>query len=137
MLFGTNPFFDYDDPTIDQNTLFKRIAKASFQRPRKKSSIDAYYNTSDDAKDLIKKLLTVKVNKRLGCMGQGDLSIRNHPWFADIDFAKLYRKEIDAPWVPEISNPFDGTNFETVEEKNKDGLRKLSAREQEQFAEFG
>ena len=87
MLFGTNPFFDYDDPTIDQRTLFKRIVRASFQRPRKQSSLDAYANTSADAKDLIRKLLEVKPSRRLGCSGKGDLSIRNHPWFSDIDLA--------------------------------------------------
>eukprot|EP00533_Pseudo-nitzschia_delicatissima_P003535 CAMPEP_0116079954 /NCGR_PEP_ID=MMETSP0327-20121206/1416_1 /TAXON_ID=44447 /ORGANISM="Pseudo-nitzschia delicatissima, Strain B596" /LENGTH=818 /DNA_ID=CAMNT_0003570611 /DNA_START=216 /DNA_END=2673 /DNA_ORIENTATION=+ len=137
MLFGTNPFFDYDDPTLDQRTLFKRIVKASFQRPRKQSSLDAYANTSDAAKDLIRRLLEVKPSKRLGCTGKGDLSIRSHPWFSDIDWGKLYRKEIKAPWVPEISDPFDGTNFNTVIPRTKNGLKKLSDWEQKQFEEFG
>lgn len=26
----------------------------------------------------------------------------NHPWFKDIDWKKLYRKEIKPPYVPEI-----------------------------------
>ena len=140
MLFGTNPFFDYDDPTIDQRTLFKRIVKGQFQRPRKQSSIDAYTRVSDDAKDLIKKMLVVDVNRRLGCMANADLDIRNHPWFANkdtgIDFGKLYRKEITAPWVPEIKNAFDGTNFEAKREEDKSGLKELTAREQEQFEKF-
>jgi protein kinase A len=137
MLFGTNPFFDYDDPTINQTVLFKRIVKADFQRPRKQLSLDAYDTTSAAAKDLIRSLLVVKPNQRLGCMGKGDISIRNHPWFSDIDFGKLYRKEIEAPWVPEISDPFDGKNFNTVIPKTKSGLRELSKEEQKQFEEFG
>jgi len=136
MLFGTNPFMDYDDPTIDQRTLFKRIVKASFQRPQKQSALDAYAKTSKDAKDLIKKLLVVKPRKRLGCRGQADLEIRNHPWFSDIDFGKLYRKELTAPWIPKISDPFDSSNFDPKEPKSKAGLKELKGWEQEKFKDF-
>jgi protein kinase A len=136
MLFGTNPFMDYDDPAIDQRTLFKRIVKASFQRPQKQSALDAYAKTSKNAKDLIKKLLIVKPRKRLGCRGQADLEIRNHPWFSDIDFGKLYRKELTAPWIPKISDPFDSSNFNPKEPKSKAGLKKLKTWEQEKFKDF-
>lgn len=136
MLFGTNPFFDYDDPTIDQRKLFKRIVKAEFQRPRNAYSLDAYSNTTVEGKDLIKKLLVVNTSKRIGCTGNGDLSIRNHPWFNDIDFRKLYHKEIDAPWVPEISDPFDSKNFKEVIPKPKSGLMELDESEQKKFEGF-
>ena len=140
MLFGTNPFFDYDDPTIDQRTLFKRIVKGQFQHPRKQSAIDAYSRVSGEAKDLIMKILVVDVDKRLGCMANADLDIRNHPWFASeddgIDFGKLYRKEITAPWIPKIKDAFDGTNFAATREEDKTGLRELTAKEQRQFAKF-
>mmetsp|Transcript_3406 Transcript_3406/g.7333 ORF Transcript_3406/g.7333 Transcript_3406/m.7333 type:complete len:470 (+) Transcript_3406:1117-2526(+) len=144
MLYGTNPFFDYDDPYIDQRTLFKRIVRADFQAPRKQSAIDADSIVSDDAKDLILKLLVVDVRKRLGCStARGDLDIRNHPWFSNnegdgdgIDFGKLYRKEITAPWVPELTDPFDGTNFCPTKERRKRGMKKLSSKEQRLFENF-
>jgi len=137
MLFGTNPFFDYDDPCINQRTLFKRIARAHFQRPKKQSSLDAYANASYNGKDLIRKLLVVEPNKRLGCMAQADLDIRNHPWFAeDIDFGKLYRKELEAPWVPELKDPFDTTKFKAKCAVTKSGLKKLNKSEQEKFKDF-
>jgi len=140
MLFGTNPFFDYDDPTIDQRTLFKRIVKGQFQRPRKQSAIDAYQNVSDDAKDIIKKMLVVNTTKRLGCMARADLDIRDHPWFANkdtgIDFGKLYRKELKAPWVPTVTSPFDGQNFSVPKAGDKSKLKPLSDKEQRQFKEF-
>jgi protein kinase A len=140
MLFGTNPFFDYDDPTIDQRTLFKRIVKGQFQRPRKQSSIDAYQKVDDNAKDLVKRMLVVDVKKRLGCMSRGDLDLRDHPWFSDpengIDFGKLYRKEITAPWVPKISGMFDGSNFSAKREEDKSKLKPLSEKEQKQFEKF-
>ena len=143
MLFGTNPFFDYDDPNIDQRTLFKRIVKGQFQRPRKQHAIDAYNRVSDDAKDIIKKMLVVDVRKRLGCMAGADLDIRDHPWFSieknpesGIDFGMLYRKEIPAPWVPELKDPFDGSNFSAKKEEDKTGLKPLTEREQKRFEHF-
>lgn len=140
MLFGTNPFFDYDDPTIDQRTLFKRIVKGQFQRPRKQSSIEAYQKVSSDAKDVIKKMLVVDVKKRLGCLARADLDIRDHPWFSKpdtgIDFGKLYRKELKAPWIPTINSPFDGQNFSEHKIHDKSKLKPLSEKEQRQFEKF-
>jgi len=144
MLFGTNPFFDYNDPNVDQRTLFKRIVKGQFQRPQKQTAIDAYQAVSADAKDIIKKMLVVNVNKRLGCGARADLEIRDHPWFAStekgttgaIDFGNLYRKELKAPWVPTVTSPFDGANFSKKREQNKSNLKPLSAREQKQFEHF-
>jgi len=137
MLFGTNPFFDYNDPSICQRTLFKRIVRADFQRPCEQSAVDAYSKTSKEAKDLIKKLLVVNPNRRLGCQAQADLDIRNHPWFKeDIDFGKLYRKELEAPWVPEISDPFDGNNFKAIQAQDRTSSVDLFDHEQEKFKDF-
>ncbi len=48
---------------------------------------------SDTLKDLISKLLDRKASTRLG--SNGDVNeILSHPFFADIDFDKLQRKEI-------------------------------------------
>merc|ERR1712194_802199 len=122
--------------------LFKRIVKGQFQRPRKHSAIVAYQAVSDDAKDIIKKMLVVNVNKRLGCGARADLDIRDHPWFSStegtgaIDFGQLYRKELTAPWIPTVTSPFDGANFSKKREHNKSKLTPLSEREQKQFAQF-
>jgi len=36
-----------------------------------------------------------------------------HPWFADIDFKKLYNKELEPPFKPELSeDQSDVTNFD-------------------------
>jgi len=130
MLFGTNPFFDYDDPNIDQKTLFKRIISGKFYFPHKSK-------VSDDAKDLIRKMLTVDVKERLGCCSaRCDLDLREHNWFKDVDFGKLYRKEMKAPWVPKITSPFDGENFAEWEAEDKRNLKPLSKHEQDQFKKF-
>lgn len=55
---------------------------------------------SDTLKDLISKLLDRKASTRLG--SNGDVNeILSHPFFADIDFEKLQRKEILPPYMPD------------------------------------
>lgn len=54
---------------------------------------------SEDMKDLIIGLLHRNQNERLGSK-KDVLEIIGHPWFADIDFAKLCKKEIEAPYKP-------------------------------------
>jgi protein kinase A len=130
MMFGTNPFFDYDDPNIDQKTLFKRIIQGKFTYPKNGARV------SKEAKDLIEKMLVVDVQNRLGCMAGGDLDLREHPWFSVIDFGKLYRKEIKAPWVPNITSPFDAANFEEWDEQEKKNLKPLTEKEQQHFKKF-
>jgi serine/threonine protein kinase len=69
---------------------------------------------TDDCKDFISKLLEKDVKKRLGHGNTECQDLKNHSWFKDIDFEKLYNKEIDAPYKPKVSedNLFDLANFE-------------------------
>jgi serum/glucocorticoid-regulated kinase 2 len=54
---------------------------------------------SDNLKDLISKLLDRKASTRLG--SNGDVNeVVSHPFFSDIDFDKLQRKEIKPPYMP-------------------------------------
>ena len=131
MLYGTNPFFDYDDPNVDQKTLFKRIISGKFHFPKHTKA-----HVSDEAKDLIQKMLVVDVHSRLGCLARADLDLRDHSWFSDINWGGLYRKEINAPWVPTIKSPFDGENFASWEEQDKRNLKPLSNKENQQFQKF-
>ena len=141
MIFGTHPFFDYGDKTITQAKLFKKIVKGKFIEPVSQTAKDAFANTSAAGKDIIKKILVTNPSKRLGCRSNEDLDIRNHPWFAKddgIDFGKLYRKELKAPWVPEISDPFDGEYFEPTPrpKTKKERSKKLTEWEQKEFEDF-
>ena len=36
--------------------------------------------------------------------------------FSDVDFDKLISKQITAPWVPEIQDPLDASNFDEYDE---------------------
>lgn len=44
----------------------------------------------------------------------GAEGIKKHKWFNTINWEKLFRKEIEPPIKPEISNEFDTSNFEYV-----------------------
>jgi serum/glucocorticoid-regulated kinase 2 len=55
---------------------------------------------SDELKDIISKLLEKDPTKRLGSNGYKE--IMNHKWFKDIDFDALMKKEIDAPFIPNL-----------------------------------
>ena len=55
---------------------------------------------SENMKDLITKLLYRDPLTRLGV--QGLIEIINHPWFSDIDFDLLYKKQIKPPFMPKI-----------------------------------
>jgi protein kinase A len=126
MLVGQSPFYLYG---TDQVSLFKRIVMVKYTCP-------SY--VSDDAKDVIKKLLTRRQASRLGNLSRGYLDVKEHPWFQTLNFDKLNKKELTAPWVPKITNPLDASNFDDFSrverEKNRD--RPLSAKEQEQFKGF-
>lgn len=45
------------------------------------------------------------LNRRLGCKpnGEGMEEIRRHPWFRSIDWMKLEAKELESPFVPDVS----------------------------------
>lgn len=39
-------------------------------------------------------------------------NIKNHPWFAPIDWEKLINKEIKPPFMPKIEHDVDTQNFD-------------------------
>ena len=56
---------------------------------------------SNEAMDFINQLLQRKPKKRLGFNGVRE--IKNHAWMKDIDWELLYRKKVEAPFVPPTS----------------------------------
>lgn len=101
MLLGFTPFYT---PGADQVTLFKRIVLVKYQLPE--------LGMSEAAKDLIQKLLVRRQATRLGNLSRGHHDLQDHLWFRDIVWKKLLRKEIKAPWIPDIKDPFDSSHFD-------------------------
>ena len=102
MIVGYTPFYT---PGMSQMALYEAVVRAKFSFPED-------IEVSPDAKNLIQSLLCPDPSFRLGCWARGDLDIRGHAWFEHIDFGKLFRKELKAPWQPKIKDPFDVAQFD-------------------------
>ncbi|KAI8372862.1 kinase-like domain-containing protein [Radiomyces spectabilis] len=97
MLAGHAPFYDES-----QFRLYEKILTTEPQYPS---------HFSSEVKDLLRHLLTTDLTKRYGNLKRGYKDIMDHRWFAPLDFDKLSKCEIDAPYVPHISGGGDTSNF--------------------------
>jgi len=92
------------------------------------------------AKDLITRLLVRKMSKRLGNLANGSVDVKRALWFdaSKINFPAVRRKEAAAPWVPDVKNPFDASNFDdfSAAEKEVNDSRPLTVEEQKHFIDF-
>ncbi|ORX98577.1 kinase-like protein [Basidiobolus meristosporus CBS 931.73] len=104
MLAGYPPF--YDD---DHFKLYEKIIAGKIRWP---PHIDA------DARDLIKKLTTADLTKRYGNLKGGVQDIKNHKWFAEIDWNRLERLEVQPPIVPIVTSDGDTSNYDMYQETN-------------------
>ncbi|RMZ84594.1 hypothetical protein DV737_g1151, partial [Chaetothyriales sp. CBS 132003] len=105
-LFGYPPFnADTPDQVFD-NILNRRIAWPD----------DDEAEVSDEARDLINKLIQLEPNERLGAnkddkFENGGQEIQAHPWFADINWHTLLEDE--AQFVPHPEHPEDTEYFDS------------------------
>ncbi|KAL7503738.1 hypothetical protein ACHAXN_001944 [Cyclotella atomus] len=129
MVSGQTPFYDEN---IDQITLFKRIVHGRYRFP------SGYF--SDVAQDLIRGMLANKSTQRLGCLAQGERDIKDHPFLEEINWGKLGKRLMKAPWVPRLRDPLDASCFESwdhLDDKETTGnYKKLSSEEQKIFEDF-
>ncbi|KAJ3047340.1 RAC-gamma serine/threonine-protein kinase [Rhizophlyctis rosea] len=88
MLCGFHPFYSDDREMIRDN-----IISAEIEYPP---------HVTSDARDLISKLLNRNPMRRLGSGSGKGREIMGRPFYASVDFGKLYRKEIEPPFKPEL-----------------------------------
>ena len=130
MLFGIPPFF-----SENVEKMYSLITNSELRFPKK-------FKVSDDAKDLLAKLLEKNQKERFGING-GFEEIKKHPFFKGMDFNALEEKKIEAPFKPVLEDSFDVRNFDEeftsedlasseITEKNME----LIKRNQDQFDEF-
>ena len=83
MLFGTIPRF-----TFNKEEIIKNLKKVELNIPN---------FISKEAAELIKKLLDKNPNERLGGGGRDAMEIKENIYFKDVDWNKIYEKEIKPP----------------------------------------
>ena len=83
MLVGITPFF-----TLKKEDIFNNIENAELKIPD---------FVSKEAAELLRRLLERNPNKRLGGSIKDAQEIKEHPYFKDVDWNKMYNKEIKPP----------------------------------------
>ncbi|KAG0026328.1 camp-dependent protein kinase catalytic subunit [Podila clonocystis] len=106
MLAGYPPFYDDD--------LFKMCQKIVDGEMRYPKYFDSL------AKDLLKRLLVADLTKRYGNLRDGCQDIRNHAWFEGVDWSMVLRREIAAPFVPDVKWDGDASCFGFYPEEDEE-----------------
>ncbi|CAI5758114.1 unnamed protein product [Candida verbasci] len=89
MLAGYTPFYDTTPMKTYEKILNGKIHYPSFFQP--------------DVIDLLQRLITSDLTRRLGNLSNGPADIRNHQWFQEVIWEKLLSKDIETPYEPPIT----------------------------------
>lgn len=99
MMTGNPPFRGNNNLKIQKNILTQKLILPYF--------------LSNDAKDLLTRLLRKEPKKRLGSHMPKDLEIiKGHRFFRQIDWKKLAAREVEPPIQPIITDPELAENFD-------------------------
>ena len=111
MLYGKTPFFNRD-----KERMYDLITNGSISYPKylniNKNDEEKIleYNVSEEAKDLINKLLEKDPGTRIGRKGLDE--IKKHPFFYGINFDDIKKKKLKALFKPNINKDDLTKNFD-------------------------
>lgn len=88
MLAGYTPFYDANTMKTYEHILNSELKFPSFFHP--------------DVQDLLSKLITRDLSKRLGNLQNGSEDVKSHPWFSEVVWEKLLARYIETPYEPPI-----------------------------------
>ncbi|GMT17385.1 hypothetical protein PFISCL1PPCAC_8682, partial [Pristionchus fissidentatus] len=103
MITGYTPF--YHD---NKDKMYKKIISGNMSFPS---------HFSAKLKDLLKNMLKVDPEKRIGSSKKGAVEIKNHKWFESTDWQSIYEREMEAPFIPSCRGPGDASNFDNWQEE--------------------
>lgn len=106
MLTGLPPFY-----SEDVQLMYSKIMKEKLHFPKK---------MTEEAKSLISALLERSPGDRLS----DPEAIKRHPYFANLDWDRLYKKEIEPPYIPPVKDD-KSTNMISSEFTNEDAKMSL------------
>jgi protein kinase N len=98
MLVGESPF-----PGEDEEEVFDSIVNDDVRYPRFLSS---------EAISIMRKLLRRNPERRLGAGERDAEDIRKQPFFKNINWEKLLRRELEPPFKPKLEGRLDISNFD-------------------------
>ncbi|KAI9179567.1 Serine/threonine-protein kinase [Blastocladiella emersonii ATCC 22665] len=98
MTAGIPPFYSENTNLMYQKIMYEEIAFPP--------------GFSAEAQSLIRGLLTRDARVRLGSSNADAEEIKRHPFFADIDWDKLRKKQIVPPFKPTVESETDTSNFD-------------------------
>lgn len=126
MLLGKSPFRGDDEDEI-----FEAILQDEVKFPP---------NMPEEAMSVLQMLLTKDPARRLGAGPTDSEEIKQHPYFAGIDFKALIELKIPPPFFPTVSSSTDVSNFDSEFTKEMPVLTPctsvLSTADQEEFRGF-
>ena len=92
----------------------KEIKHLVLRKQAKIEEDDIPNGWSNESVDFINKCLRRKHSKRLG-YENGVTELKDHPWFTNYNWDKLYNKNIRAPFVPKKGGNYDKKYCEAIE----------------------
>ena len=107
LLYGKTPFYNED-----KNRMYDLIKNGSISFPKHllMEGKEIKYKISEDAKDLINKLLEKDPGIRLG--RKGIKEIKKHPFFCGVKCTTFRNKKVKAPFKPKITENIEYENFD-------------------------
>ncbi|KAF2115790.1 kinase-like domain-containing protein [Lophiotrema nucula] len=114
MCCGWSPFY-----AEDTQQMYKNIAFGKVRFPR-----DAL---STEGRNFVKGLLNRNPKHRLGANGDAE-ELKAHPFFADIDWDALSKKNLVPPFKPKLKSELDVSNFDPEFTNALNGNGSLNAR---------
>lgn len=106
MIAGIDPFAD-DDPIL----IYQNILKGKVHFPK---------DFDNDAKSLVKHLLTIDLSKRYGNLKNGVSDIKNHRYLNSISWSNLFSKKIAPPFKPVLRSTSDTSHFSPYETSDEE-----------------